>query len=120
MQGSVVCKLSSGNGSDAIDESDNSTVEDDRENATGSNVVAIFNAVSERRQKFIRREYRRQVKRLWAATEHVYDSADLGIAARSLELLSRAVDDADELNMDFHAGLCGGFHNDELEAVLGL
>ncbi len=106
--------------SNALAEQDDSEVEDTSEDAAESNVV---DEICERRAKFVQRELRRHLKRIWNAVPHVTDGADLGIVAASLESVARAVDGVpeDEITYErFAYALHGDMRYTELEEALGV
>ncbi len=112
--------LASQSDSNALDESDDSEAEHDSENAAESNVV---DEICERRAKFVQKELRRHLKRIWNAVPHVTDGADLGIVAASLESVARAVDGVpeDEITHErFAYALHGDMRYTELEEALGV
>ncbi len=113
-------ELASSNALDALSEQDDSDAEGSDENAAESNVV---DEICERRAKFVQRELRRHLKRIWNAVPHVTDGADLGIVAASLESVARAVDGVpeDEITHErFAYALHGDMRYTELEEALGV
>lgn len=84
---------------------------------------SVYEKVIAKRHKFVRREFRKQLRRIWQNTHLIEESADIGIVAASLEAVARAVDGAceEEVNHErFDYGLNGDLRYTELEQALGV
>lgn len=108
---------------DASSEQDDSEVEEDTDDATQSEPKpSVFDEVAKRRAKFVRREFKRQLKRIMGAIDLVEEACDLGIVAASLEEVARACQglEAGQMCEPFDYGHSGDFRYTELEAALGV